>query len=472
MSRVGALMGFAARSAPLGWALLSWALLGCTKPSSSEPSRAAEDSTAHAPRRQPATGPTQKPIDGPEELREVSRLRGLPATKSVTLTDISREALKAHLEQTLESHMPERAMVGTEHMLFAFGAVPADFNYRTAIVGLMQSELAGLYDPIDDTMYLLADLAPEMRKATLLHELVHALQDQHYSLDRVANFAEDQTDRMSALSSLAEGDATSVMFDAVLAPEHKTALDVPISILERQLYLAAERPETEGVPRVLLRALLAPYVDGMAFVQALRERGGFAEVDRAWQTAPTSTEQILHLERYDAHEPALAVNVPPPPDATGHWTTVLHDVWGEQSWRVLLEEFSERSAARRAAEGWGGDRIVAYEAEGQHAVAAVLTLDSDADALEVEQLWLKDPPLASPPKSPPGSKTTAPGATVGGSPVVCHKLSNGAALAISRRARSVVFTAGPYVRAAPSPHDCERSIRYHRTVLATLGSPE
>jgi len=381
---------------------------------------------------------------GPAELSEVARLRALPPKERVVLKDLTREALKDHLERTLDAHMPERALKGTEQMLFAFGVVPADFNYRRAIVGLMQSELAGLYDPLDNTMYLLSDLAPEMRRATLLHELVHALQDQHYSLDRVAHFAEDQTDRMSALSSLAEGDATSVMFDAMLEPEHKTALDIPISILERQLTLASARPETADVPPVLVRSLLAPYVDGMAFVQALRERGGFAEVDRVWRAPPLTTEQLLHIERYDAHEPAVSVALPPPPEPS--WQMVLHDTWGEQSLRVLFEEYVERRVARSAAMGWGGDRVATFELGGEHAVASVMTFDTEDDAREVELLFRKEA------HDEPS----------------CQPFPNGAALAASRKGRSVILTAGPYVRGTPNAKDCERSIRYNRSVSAAL----
>ena len=62
---------------------------------------------------------------------------------------------------------------------------------------------------------------------------------------------------------------------------------------------------------MLTESLSAPYTDGFAFVQERRHLGGWAAVDAAFRDLPVSTEQILHPEKYDAHELPIPVAVPP-----------------------------------------------------------------------------------------------------------------------------------------------------------------
>jgi hypothetical protein len=438
------------------------ALLGCAPASQEALAGAASPPSSATPssHTQPAPAPTQADEPIPEELSLVVRVRGLNAKDQVAMRIISRSDLRAHFEASLDAHLPAHAALGTEEMLFALGVVPRTFRYREATLQLLEAEIAGFYDPLENAMFLLGDLSAEVRGATLTHELVHALQDQHYNLDRLTTFAEDQTDAMSALSSLAEGDATSVMFDALLLPEHKTALDLPIEIVERQLKLASEQSRTAGVPPVLTRSLLAPYVDGVRFVHALRETGGFGAVDAAWKAPPTTTEQLLHIERYRAREAAVQVDVPPPPkDGGAPWKPVLHDRWGEQSWRVVFEEFTSAQGATTAARGWGGDRIVHYQRGTEHAVAAVLVMDTEEDAREVESIFISTKAKAKPSPARALNSAAAP---------QCFELPNGSRLALRRTGATLVFAAGAHTRSAPEANDCAESIEYSLAVSSQL----
>jgi hypothetical protein len=119
------------------------------------------------------------------------------------------------------------------------------------------------------------------------------------------------------------------------------------------------RPQgaAEGVPQALKSSLIAPYIDGLRFVHALRRRGGWAEVDRAWKELPATTEQLLHLEKYDRREPPLPVPAPPLDALGGGFRVELTDLVGEQGLRIMLESWGTPKEARRAAAGWGGDRV-------------------------------------------------------------------------------------------------------------------
>src|SRR5690606_9464013 len=63
-------------------------------------------------------------------------------------------------------------------------------------------------------------------------------------------------------------------------------------------------------------------------------------------------------------------------------------VWGEQSLRLLLEEWMSNEKAKAAAAGWGGDRIALFSRDSgapdkEIMVHWHLALDSENDAIEL-----------------------------------------------------------------------------------------
>jgi len=57
-------------------------------------------------------------------------------------------------------------------------------------------------------------------------------------------------------------------------------------------------------------ALLFPYQEGILWTRSLYQRGGWNEVSQAFTTLPQSTEQIMHPEKYFAHEAPVKVMLP------------------------------------------------------------------------------------------------------------------------------------------------------------------
>jgi hypothetical protein len=218
---------------------------------------------------------------------------------------------------------------------------------------------------------------------------VHALQDQHYDLATVMRYRAGDSDRVTAQHALAEGDATSAMFDIALGD---AAVMTPAKLRFMMVSGVALSGEGGTTPRVLQSALIAPYVDGFSFVQALRKRGGWSAVDDAWRRLPTTTEQLLHLDKYDAGEKALPVTEPPLP-AGGGWTRHDADVLGEQGLRLVLEQWASQKDAAEGAAGWGGDRYVVAQRTtpqgAEHAVAWRLRFDSESEAREAATVLRK-----------------------------------------------------------------------------------
>jgi len=196
-------------------------------------------------------------------------------------------------------------------------------------------------------------------EVTLAHELVHALQDQHYDLGPRLKYQQGQGDRQSAIHALAEGDATSLMLDYTLKNSTAKAYDISDETLRLQIIAGmALSPEMAEFPRILRDSLLAPYVDGLLFVHQLRRLGGWATVDKVWLDPPTTTEQILHLEKYQQREEPEVLSAPIGP--SGNWQIIHSETYGELGVRIALEEWMPRRRAKAAATGWAGDQAAVF----------------------------------------------------------------------------------------------------------------
>lgn len=314
-------------------------------------------------------------------LHEVARVRELPARGPVNAETLGQDAMVSLVREQLDREVPVPAIEASTDMLFGFGIVASGFDLKKSLLDLMTAELAGFYDPVKKTLFVSQSLQGPERVATLSHELVHALQDQHYNLRGLISYREDASDAQTALHALAEGDATSAMMDYMLLGRGMRATDLPEEgiLLQAQGVMAAD-PRAARVPAIVKRSVIASYADGLPFVHWARRRGGWRAVDDVWKSPPDSTEQLLHPEKYAAREAALTVPVPLPPPGTSV-PLVYRDVQGEQAVRLLLEEWMPMKAARAAASGWGGDRLAVYADADRTFVAWHVRYD-DAPAAE------------------------------------------------------------------------------------------
>jgi hypothetical protein len=391
-------------------------------------------------------------------LVQVARSRELEARVSVRSVLVPRKDMAVRVREAIGREIPAEVVSAEGDLLIALGVVPVTFDYVNAVVELMTAELAGYYEPMDKTMYLAADLGAPEQRATLAHELVHALQDQHYDLGPLLEYRPDASDVQGAVHALAEGDAMSAMLDQLLEPNGQKATDIPETLLAVQARAAAQfSPGVKNVPDVLKRSLIAPYVDGLAFVHFLRRRGGWAEVDRAWQHLPESTEQLLHPEKFVARERAISVPVPPAPPG-GPSTVTLHDVEGEQTLRILFEEWVSRKPAADAAASWGGDRAAVFREGGNVAVAIHVRYDNaKAAALGFEAFRA-------------GVGVQANGRAIATPGTACAERADRGPLLVAHAGRDLALVAGPYRvdgGRAMSSGDCTRAAKWAALVLAS-----
>ena len=370
-------------------------------------------------------------------LVKVSAMRGIPSTKAVPGVTLPRSALVARIKDKALREYPPEALRREGLVLQLAGFAPPTFDYLGEMMKLLDAQLEGFYEPKNGTMYLAADLEGDAAKATLAHELVHALQDQRWDLKQRSDYKPGQSDTSMALACLAEGDATSLMLDYILAPK-RTALDLPQDSVRALMEGGINTPEIQSVPHIMRSSLVAPYVEGVVFVNALRNKNGWDGVNKAWDRTPTTTEQILHVEKWEAQEGAIAVS-PPTAAALGEgWKLEDDDSFGELSYALMYEEWMSDTDARLAASGWGGDRSSVYTKGEEIAFAVHERYDEapkpqKADALAERAMG----------KLVPALKKTFGKPMLSDASTICFERPRLGPLLFSRRDRELVFINGP-----------------------------
>lgn len=258
------------------------------------------------------------------------------------------------------------------------GAIDAREDYRELVLGMLGSQVAGLYVPREKALYIVEEhgtaVAADDEHTILVHEIVHAMQDEHFDLGARVRWREDGTDSVAAVHALGEGDATLAML-----LEKSRGEPIPDAFFESFETLLREgnrRVIGDRAPRALADALVEPYIEGLRFVRDRYATGGWDAVDAAWRDPPITTEQLLHPAKYVAREPPLPmsrVSVGP-----HGFVELTSGIVGELDLRDWLATYVELGEARTYAKGWGQGRTELFGRGDEHALRLRILWDSDS----------------------------------------------------------------------------------------------
>ena len=321
-------------------------------------------------------------------LSRVSALRNLPATGSVDTGLRSREEIRRYILARMAEEYPPDELELDRRLLVKLGLIPDALDYRGTLVLLLTEQVAGYYDPKTRTLYV-ADWVPVQEQLPVMaHELAHALQDQHFDLDRLLDGVEGNEDATQARVAVVEGEGLGLMLEYILQPLGRSFLDIPdlVQMQKDQMEHARQSYDVfRKVPPFIQEALLFPYVQGARFLQHYVRRHGWPGVDRLYADLPRSTEQILHPEKYEPprDEPTRVEPPPLPGGLVGRWERIYRNVLGEFMLRLILDQFLDAGSARDAAAGWDGDSVQLYQgADGELALWIRSVWDTEQDAVE------------------------------------------------------------------------------------------
>jgi len=296
----------------------------------------------------------------------------------------SRSQVRDYVIHKFDQDLPPGELAGLEAALYRFGLIPDSMHLRSTMIDLYTEQIAGYYDPDSNALYIPADIEESMLRVVVSHELVHALQDQYVPLDSIIT-QQGHNDRRSAAQAILEGQATIVQL-SVLMPEQLPDT-YPVGWFWRQRAVMA-RLQTNmerfaRAPLWLREGVIFPYLGGADFVVWFRRNRPGKSV---LASMPTSTEQVLHPDRFAAGDEPTDLAFGPAPD-----TVRFEDGLGEFETRLLLQQhLGDEVQAATLATGWDGDRYQVLGAEGEALVWYSVWDDAmaaDRFAAGLERAW-------------------------------------------------------------------------------------
>ena len=315
-----------------------------------------------------------------DELIEITEeYRELDFLEPPTVTIVTDEELAARVRQQIEDELDLDDLARDTALQVLLGLIDPGVDLFELYTALYSEQVAGYYDgELEELVVPAGTELSALQKVTLVHELTHALTDQHFGFDdRIEQLdAEDRFDELSALQAVIEGDASFTELLYVTELPLADQLAIVTDALEQDTSVL------DQTPRFIQDLLVFPYLEGSEFIQTLwSSETGFDLVNDAYLEPPTTTENIYHPETYRRGEGIEEVELPD--ISLPDYTVDEEAVWGEVSFRVMFDQGLATETAERAAFGWGGDRYrVLWDGE-QVIYLLVYVGDTPGDAAEM-----------------------------------------------------------------------------------------
>ena len=413
--------------------------------------------TQPAATQSPSTSVTSAPSDTSEDLtaryqekineliEAAERVRGLKFLNPPKVVLLSREDFVERtvsgLDEQLEDIDSEDAMYKLLGLLEPETSLREIYHdmFSNATTGYYDSEKKELVVPVKEGGI---DISTQL---TLIHELVHALTDQHFDFHKASTeLAEnDETDKYYALSAVIEGDAVEAetrYYSEELTDEEKEegkmeldastpSLSIPPSQeiiqneIDRQLSsetpVSPNLPDPPRIPKFISSSFQFSYTHGSLFLRSLVGRDpmnasvvlndeDFKAINELYTKIPASTEQIYFSEKYRSEEPLevnhLVADLP-------GYQLVETNTWGALTFAAMFDQvlgfhvpdqsamtdlmgedglpsaafILSASPRRKAVEGWGGDRYSLWYNGSEVAMAMTYRGDEASDAQELAE---------------------------------------------------------------------------------------
>lgn len=295
----------------------------------------------------------------------VQQARGRPFREFPTIELLDDASFDEALVQDLDESRDE--LLEDERPLKALGLLPADIDLFETYQSLIESGVVGFYDPDDGRLVVRGGEFDLYGQAILVHELVHAFDDQWFDLSR-DDF--DNDDAEYGYAAVIEGNASRV------EDLWREQLSVGDRARLTQQEFSSLSPEDLqrllSLPQILLNLQLSPYEDGERYVSQLAAAGGEQAVDDKFVNPPESSEEVLHPS-LSAGDLAIAEVERPPADgpelSSGRLGELLIDLW----------------LGQQAGDGWGGDSFVVWESDGETCATVDVAGDTSEDLGQIEQ---------------------------------------------------------------------------------------
>ena len=322
-----------------------------------------------------------------DTVSRVSDTSGLKVNRPLSVTVVNRTELLAIYQDGAAARKQSDLWRARQAGYSTMGFLSGEWQDVYENVTLFSRSTAGLYVPKQQSLFVVSEPARSEKggiflnslgqvgnELTLAHEIVHALQHQHYPevFDFDAETWLQQSDAIIALQAAIEGDAN---YWAARSLGFMRARD-PEEVLE--LSRDTKFSPLSEVPSLVRERIEFPYIYGYRFA--------YSEGKGSLNPPPASAEQVIHIK--DKGRTAfLAIDlseVGSMVERTTGCQVKFQDTMGELMLSLWLRSF-DPSTDRRIWEGWDGDRWLAVQCEDSGELIWAMSWDTEEDAQEFEQ---------------------------------------------------------------------------------------
>lgn len=281
----------------------------------------------------------------------LAAITGLKFKHDVPYALISKDQLHHYLEQRLQETMKPEDARAEELTLKMLGLVPAGFDLRKNTLDLLTEQAAAFYDYNQKKLFVLEGsggspgaAANDEERVALVHELAHALADQHFHLAKYIREGMRSDDSATARQAVMEGQATWLMA-AYISRESGGKPEVPeavLALMKKSIEgsAAEQYPVFSQAPLYIRESLVFPYADGLEFQDAVFHKLGQEAFSEVFLRPPASSGQILHPARYLGHGGAVIPKAPALP-GSHDFRKLADGTLGEMDFRVLLSQYTD-----------------------------------------------------------------------------------------------------------------------------------
>jgi hypothetical protein len=299
---------------------------------------------------------------------KVVELRGLPFVHPVNTVFLDDAAFEQQITTDQALTKQEKQELAQDQVVFrALGLVAPTVNLRDEVESLNASGASAYYDPRTKKITVRGtNLDDPATRATVAHELTHALQDQHYDLQKLDDTART-THGSRALHMLAEGDAerTKAAFVETMSEDEQQAYRATSAELGRK---SLAEIAAKGIPQSLQFEFQAPYALGPSALDALVVQEQAAAVDGLYANPPIADALFVTPPALLEHRTFQTVE--PPVLAKGEKRSGAPNAFGALALFQTLASRRDNSTGLSAADAWDGDAMVTFTRKGTSCVRA------------------------------------------------------------------------------------------------------
>jgi hypothetical protein len=331
-----------------------------------------------------ARGDETRPLFGQihEITTELSRITGLKTLKKIEYAPITKAEVQRFLRERMKEEMSPEEIRIEELVLKKFGFVPAEYDLAKNTVDLFTEQAAAFYDFRKKKLFVLESAPDELQRMALVHELAHALADQHFQLEKFIRHGGASDDSSLARMSVMEGQAAWLMSEYMakqMGQSLRGSNTVADTVRRTAEISAGQFPVFDAAPLYMRETMLFPYTYGMLFQHMVVEKLGQEGFREVFRHPPSTAQQILHPDKYFARlEPTTPMA--PKPQRPREYKQLTSGTLGEFDHQILLRQFGMEKEAPAVAAHWRGAVYELYERKDRS--GTLLSYASDWDTPE------------------------------------------------------------------------------------------